>query len=557
MSILKTLFGHEARTSTPQWFVDWALNGRRAASGEVVTASTALSVSAWFDCVQIIATDTAKLPLDVYRREGGDRIPVDDHRVEYLLNVAPNDEMSALSCRECITGHAAGLGNGYGEIGRDGGGRAGAIWPLDPTTVRPKRSERGLVYEVTVGGITTVLLAEDVIHLHGLGGDGVMGYYMLELAREVLGSALAEGKFVGGFYANGAHMSGVLQHPGVLTPEAMERLRSSWVSRHGGASNAGSVGILEQGMEYKPLTVDPEKAQLVETRMFTVEDICRYFRMQPHKVGHLKDATYSNIEQQSLEYVTDTLMPWLLRWEQELKRKLFSAPAERKVYIKHNVSALLRGDAASRAAFYSSMRQNAVMSVNEIRSKEDLNSIGAAGDLYYQQANMIELGKEPEPPAPPAPAPDGQDGAEGPPDAQDDEEPRAAGVRGAGVLLSIVRDHVPSLAGAIERVLRLERDRAAGAEKRGSLSGWADEFYAGHGAHVMEALRAPLESFSDTARLFGICVTPDMEAVAARHVRRSYAEVQDAGHTGIGKGRAVEQARAELKLMLTKEHTDD
>ena len=315
MSILGGLIERERRTSTPTWLVNMMLDGERTSSGERVNAKTAMGLAAWFGCVRNIAEDVAKLPLHVYRKVERSRTPI-EHPVGYMLNVEPNDEMSAQSFRETLTAHAAGFGNGFAEIVRSGPDGA-EMWPIDPTTVLMKREAGRLFYEVRVAGnAPVVLLPDQVLHLHGLSGDGLLGHSISHLAREAVGAAMAAQKFAGAFYANGASVGALLTHPGHLTDQALVHLRQSWKARHGGADQGMSMAILEEGMTYTQLGIEPEKAQFLETRQFGVEEVCRYFRMPPHKVQHLLRATFSNIEQQALEYVGDCLMPWLGRWEQ-------------------------------------------------------------------------------------------------------------------------------------------------------------------------------------------------------------------------------------------------
>lgn len=510
MSILRYVLGPEQRIGTGSADLHhWKemFPGLDTVSGERVTHKTAMGLSAYFGCLRNIGEDVAKLPAHVYRRSGQNRTEV-DHPLHYLLNVEPNPDMSAMDFRQTITAHAAGMGNGYAEIVADAGARPLAFWPMDPDTVHPKREGGRLYYEVRVGGEVTILLPYQVLHLRGLAPDGIGGYNIPQLAREALGAALASQKFAAAFYGNGTWLGGVLEHPAALTDTALKHLRETWTERHGGAGKAHKPAILEEGMTYKQLGIAPEQAQMLETRQFGVEEVCRYFRMPPHKVQHLLRATFSNIEHQGLEYVGDCLMPWLIRWEQELKRKCFSAVSERALFVKHNATALLRADAKTRAEYYSTLLQNGVYSINEVRALEEMNAI-EHGDDHRVQVNMQVIGEEPEEPEAPQPPQL--------PEPDDDER-----------IIALLEGHRNALKGAYARVLRVEADKAERASNRNELGEWAKGFYAGHAGHVAEVLRPALWAVNATVIATG-GGSLDMEATANelawRHVLLSESDI--------------------------------
>ena len=511
------------------------------ASGEVVNAVTALGLSAFFACMRNISEDEAKLPFHVHRRDGRNREPVPDHPVDYLLSTQPNPEMTAMAFREMLTAHAVGWGNGYAEIQEDGAGRPIALWPLNPTTISTKRGASGLIYvQQWPDGSEKELPASRVFHLHGLAFDGITGYSILQIAREVLGAAIATQKFGGAFFGNGATFSGTLEHPGELGDKAFGHLEKQMAAR-AGAAQAFKMFILEEGMKYQQLGVDPEQAQFIETRQFQVEEVARFFRMPPHKIQHLLRATFSNIEEQDLEYGTDTMLPWLVRWEQEAKVKLFS-PAERNLYVKHNMTALLRADAKTRAAFYSVMLQNGVYSVNDVLELEDRNTI-PNGDKHYHQLNMVELGKEPVP-APKA-LPVGN-----PVDDEDDED------EGASRVLCIATAHAGALTDAYGRILRAEADKVTRAAKRGDLEEWAADFYAVHGDYVRAALLPAVRTAVKTGTLMG-CLEPlqedllaHVDGMAARHIEASRADMGSDAIKDWLTHRAERQGEAEARLLV-------
>ena len=507
-------------------------------SGERVTPATAMGVAAYFACVRNIGEDVAKLPLDTFRKVGQRREPVDT-ALDYLMNVEANPEMSAMAFRETLTAHAAGIGNGYAQIEWNGRVEPTAFWPIDPTTVTPKREAGQFYYEVMVNGVPHVVMPGDMLHIHGIGGDGTGGYNVLHLAREALGAIIASQKFAAAFFGNGATLGSILQHPAKLSDKALQHLRDTWIARHGGAANAMKPAILEEGMTYQQLGVPPEQAQFLETRQFGVEEVCRWFRMPPHKVQHLLRATFSNIEEQNLEYA-DTLAPWAIRWEQELKRKCLSVYTQKNVYVRLNFNSLLRTDVTKRQAFYASMIQNGVMNIDEVRALEDLNPVpGGAGAKHYHQMNMVELGKEkdfnkPAPAPKPTQEPDADNGdaADESDDTGNDQGERMHWtdafdkVRALDAAARVLTGHRAALVDAYARVLRVEADKAVRAQKRGDLDTWADGFYVTHEAHVEDVLSPLIEGI---AAGFGpvdmAAVTEHAARLAGRHVIHSYEDM--------------------------------
>lgn len=238
---------------------------------------------------------------------------------------------------------------------------------------------------------TVILKPTDVLHIPGLGFDGLVGYSPIAMAKNAIGMAIACEEFGARFFANGAAPSGVLEHPGTIRDPA--RLRETWQSQFGGASNSGKVAILEEGMKYTPISISPEQAQFLETRKFQINEIARIFRVPPHMVGDLEKSSFSNIEQQSMEFVKYTLDPWVIRWEQSLQRALLNHMEKEKYFFKFNLEGLLRGDYQSRMNGYAIGRQNGWMSANDIRELENLDRIPAeeGGDLYLINGNMLPM----------------------------------------------------------------------------------------------------------------------------------------------------------------------
>lgn len=372
----------------------------RAASGEYVTNRTALSSTVVYACVKVLSEAIAQLPLHVYRYVGSGKEKVPEHPLYYLLHDQPNMEMTAFVFRETLMSHLLLWGNAYAQIIRNGRGNVVGLYPMMPDRVTVDRDERNkLIYiyhkydnanpNVKEQG-NIILDAEDVLHIPGLGFDGLVGYSPIAMAKNAIGMAISCEKYGASFFGNGATPSGVLEHPGTI--KNPERVRNAWNRAYGG-KNAHSVAVLEEGMKYTPISIPNNEAQFLETRKFQVEEIARLYRVPLHMIGYLDHATFSNIEQQSLEFVKYTLDPWLVRWEQGLQKALLSDAEKNQYFIKFNVDGLLRGDYASRMQGYATARQNGWMSANDIREMEDMNMIpdDEGGNLYLCNGSFTKL----------------------------------------------------------------------------------------------------------------------------------------------------------------------
>lgn len=369
------------------------------AAGKTVNERSAMQLTAVYACVRILAEAVAGLSLHLYRcGRNGSKEKAVEHPLYFLLHDEPNPEMTSFVFRETLMTHLLLYGNCYCQIIRDGRGQVASLYPLMPNQMSVDRDEKGQIYytyvrsgeeAVTMDNGTVYLLPEDVLHIPALGFDGLVGYSPIAMAKNTIGMGLACEEYGAKFFANGAAPSGVLEHPG--TVKDISRLRESWNAIYGGSRNAGKVAILEEGMHYSPISISPNEAQFLETRKFQVDEIARIFHVPPHMIGDLERSTFSNIEQQSLEFVKYTLNPWVCRWEQALTKSLLS-PREKKEYcIKFNVDGLLRGDYQSRMNGYAVGRQNGWMSANDIRELENLDRIPTeqGGDLYLVNGNMI------------------------------------------------------------------------------------------------------------------------------------------------------------------------
>ncbi len=370
-------------------------------SGKRVNERSSMQMTAVYSCVRILSEAVAGLPLHFYKyTDNGGKEKAADHPLYFLLHDEPNPEMTSFVFRETLMTHLLLWGNAYSQIIRNGRGEVMALYPLMPDRMNVERDSRGqLYYEYkvsmddapTVKGSTVILPPTEVLHIPGLGFDGLVGYSPIAMAKNAIGMAIACEEYGAKFFANGAQPSGVLEHPGTLKDPS--RVRESWQSTFGGSHNANKVAVLEEGMKYTPISISPEQAQFLETRKFQINEIARIFRVPPHMVGDLDKSSFSNIEQQSLEFVKYTLDPWVSRWEQAMARSLLTPDEKKKYFMKFNVDGLLRGDYQSRMNGYAVGRQNGWMSANDIRELENLDRIPEelGGDLYLINGNMTKL----------------------------------------------------------------------------------------------------------------------------------------------------------------------
>lgn len=375
-----------------------------SSSGKVVNERTAMQMTAVYSCVRILSEAIAGLPLFVYKYgDDGSKDKYLDHPLWRVLHDEPNPEMTSFVFRETMMNHLLLTGNAYAQIIRNARGDVVALYPLMPDRVTVDRDLQGRLYyryrkssddapEVRRNKSSDVILApSDVLHILGLGFDGLVGYSPIAMAKNAVGLAIAAEEYGAKFFANGAAPSGVLEHPGTIKDP--ERIRQSWQSTFGGSSNSNKIAVLEEGLKYTPIAISPEQAQFLETRKFQINEIARIFRVPPHMLADLEKSSFSNIEQQSLEFVKYTLDPWVVRWEQAMNKSLLLESEKRDVFTKFNVDGLLRGDYASRMTGYATARQNGWMSANDIRQLENLDRIPAelGGDLYLINGAMTKL----------------------------------------------------------------------------------------------------------------------------------------------------------------------
>ncbi len=411
----------------------------RTQAGVRVDSEEALKNAVVWACIRYLTNAVAQLPWRVMRETPGGRNEMQrTHPVDWLLNRRPCPEMGAFTWRQTMLANALRYGNAYAEIERDNAGRPIALWPLHPLRVTPRRRpDTGALYYDVAGdgaGARVELQPSEVFHLRGF-GDGPVGYNVVEYAAQSIGWAQATEIFGASYFGEGMHPGMIIEGAGALSEPAQAALMARLRQLFKGPRKAFRAAFLDAGMKAQKLAVQPNEAQFIETRQHQVEEICRWFGVPPHKVMHLLRATFGNIEHQSIEVVTDSVVPWVCALEDEADFKLFGQN-RLGLYTKIDLQALLRGDMKAQAEYFRTLAGVGVLNVNEIRQKLGENPIGPDGDKRLVPVNMTTLdriGEEPAAPAPRQPAQmaqeaedDPQDGAEDQQEAADDPRPPAA-----------------------------------------------------------------------------------------------------------------------------------
>ena len=402
MNILSGLFKSRDRPKNATSGSAFRFYLGNSTAGKNVSERSAMQMTAVYACVRVLSEAVAGLPLHLYKyTDKGSKEKAMDHPLYFLLHDEPNTEMCSFVFRETMMTHLLLWGNAYAQIIRNGKGEVMAIYPLMPSRMTVDRNEKGELYykyqlsrddAQTMKGSSVILKPTDVLHIPGLGFDGLVGYSPIAMAKNAIGLSIATEEYGSKFFANGAAPGGVLEHPGTLKNPA--RVRESWNEAFGGSTNANKVAVLEEGLKFTPISIAPDQAQFLETRKFQLNEIARIFRVPPHMIGDLERATFSNIEHLSLEFVKYSLDPWLVRWEQSMSRVLFTDDEKKNYFIKFNVDGLLRGDYQSRMSGYSVGIQNGFLSPNDVRELENMDLIPdeLGGNRYLCNGNMIDIG---------------------------------------------------------------------------------------------------------------------------------------------------------------------
>lgn len=492
--------------------IDALRGGIGTAAGVYVSDEGALAYGAVLACVRVLSESVASLPCILYERvndhghAGKQRATA--HPLYRVLHNKPNPEMSAFEFWEMALVHLLLWGNFYSEIVVDGRGDVVQLWPIPPKRVTPTRlTNKQLVYEIELDEEKRRFDAEWIFHVVGLRASGLKGLSVVGLARETIGLGMAAEQYGASVFGNGMVPGGVLEHPGVLGDDAYARIEKSWTVRHQGLSNAQRVAILEEGMKYNKIGIPPEDAQFLETRKFQRSEIAGMFRVPPHMIADLDRATFSNIEQQSLEFVRDSLQPWLRRIESRANGWLLLEQEQERLFCEFLIDGLLRGDVVSRNQAYSTARQWGWMSVNEIRTRENLNPI-AEGDVYLQPMNMIEAGTPTPAPTPPR---SGEGSRSRRAEMRSDEEIERIGRGRQQMAASYRRNIEESARRLINREIndvrnaarkRLgERARVAGEQRSvAEFEAWLDEFYRDFDHVAREYLMPTMQTLVELAR---------------------------------------------------------
>lgn len=364
------------------WLVD-ALGGTATRSGERVTIEGALGIDAVFACIQLIAGQGGSLPCSVYVGSGRQRrVAVEDPRF-YLLHEEPNPETAPDQFFEALLAGVLAWGNGYVEKVKNRAGGVAELWNVSPKGIRVERTSSG-EKRFHVPGVNRTLGSDVILHVPGLGFDGVRGLSVIEQCRETLGTIRARDGYEGRLYANDATPGGVLSVDGELSEDAARRLKEGWEEAHRGGENRHRVAVLEGGTKWQSIGLPLKDQEFIERSRFTVAQVARMFGVAPELVGGDRSGslTYSTVEGQAIQFATFTLRRWLVRVERSLRRDRDLFPDPRAAVPKFSIDALMRGDSAARAAFYRTMREIGAMSVNDVREKEDLPDIGPEGDVY-------------------------------------------------------------------------------------------------------------------------------------------------------------------------------
>jgi HK97 family phage portal protein len=388
--------------------------GMRTSTGMRVTSTSAMRLGAVYSCVRVLAESFAILPFRMYRkRTDGGRDPVTDHWLVKLMTKRPNDWQTPFEWKEMMMGHLCLRGNAFNQIISNAKGQITDLVPIHPDRIKVQLTDNGSFnYVVSQLDGTTITLAKgEVWHIRGLSGDGVVGYNPMELAAEVIGMGMSAQSFGARFFANDASPGGWIEFDGKFRDsDAKTSFREGWQSNQGG-KNRGRTAILEKGMKYHQLELNNADAQFLESRKYNRSEIAGLFRVPPHKIGDLDRATFSNIEQQSLDFINDGLLPWTERWEASIETHLLEDEID--VEIDFDFTKLLRGDMVARSAYYTANINNGSLTRNEARISEGRNPLTGL-DKPLMPLNMVAVGEEPDgdeqPELPDAP----EDAPEGP-----------------------------------------------------------------------------------------------------------------------------------------------
>ena len=404
---IKQYFRNLSLTNPKAWNPSlWQMAGAQSVSGENVTEATALTYSAVWNAVSLISGTIGALPLHLMQRKGKIKNIVDDRKLYRVMHDQANEYMTAMAFREVLMAHVLTWGNGYAEKVRNGYGEVIELWPITPNRIMPFMQGDELFYRIKMPLSADVILPRDnVLHVPGLGFDGFQGYSVIAMARKSIGLGMAMETFGAMYFGSGTHPGVIVSHPSQLSEQGSRNLQDSLVKEYSGLGKAHRLLLLEEGMKVEKWGIPPDDSQFLESRQFQIPEVARWFNLPPHKLKDLTRSSFSNIESEQISFVTDSILPWLVRLEANYNMQLLTTSDKSlsgygRLYFKHIVEGLLRGDAASRSAFYTVMLDKGVMSINEVREKEDMDPV-KGGDIHLVPMNMTTLENAGKPPAPP------------------------------------------------------------------------------------------------------------------------------------------------------------
>jgi len=391
----------------------WSMIGSQSLSGENVSEATALTYSAVFNAITLIGGTLGSLPLHLMRKKNKKKEHAEEKPLYRIMHDQWNPYMTAMAGRECLASHVLSWGNGYAEIVRNYMGEVVELWPITPDRMRIDMKGNDLIYIVRVDNRDIVLPREKVLHVPGLGFDGFLGYSVIALARKSIGLGMAIESFGSLYFGQGTHPGVVVSHPQKLSPTASSNLQTSLVQEYSGLGKSHRLLLLEEGMTVANIGIPPEDSQFLESRQFQVTDIARWYNLPVHKLKEMTKSSFNNIQEEQQSFVTDSVLPWLVRFEQNYNMQLLlpNEQGRQKLYFKHSVEGLLRGDSKSRGEFYKAMFGIGAFTINDIRELEDKDpSTNEYANEHFVPMNMVPLSgikellaKEKEPKAIPAP----------------------------------------------------------------------------------------------------------------------------------------------------------
>jgi len=401
MGLISSLEKRSSLATPEKWLLEWFSGGAQTSAGVSVTSATAMNFVAVYSCIDILSRTVGSLPLYLYRRlDNGGKELARKHPLFRLMRRYPNPEMTAMRYRSTLQGHLAGWGNAYSYIDWAGNGYPKAIWPLRPDRIDATRTNGVLEYKYYPGSddkkvSSSFLIPNDcMLHIPGFGFDGIMGYSPISLAREAIGLGMATEQFGAQYFGSGTHPGMIIEHPNKISGPAHTNLKQSLMETYSGLGNAHRIMLLEEGMKASPITINPQDSQFLETRKFQITEIARLFHVPPHMLADVEKSTSwgTGIEEQNIGFITHTMRPWFVLWEEELGRVLLLDSEKDDYFFEFDLMALLRGDAVKRWTAYIMGKRNGILNADEIRGWENLNPIpDGLGQEYIVEKNMIGL----------------------------------------------------------------------------------------------------------------------------------------------------------------------